>query len=274
MSSALPLLLLLLGVHWHVVRPGVWKSEMAMAADGPLSVVRAIAIRIDPARQRFDLASRDDGTRWTIDDLAPHSVVAFNAGQFQGAWPWGWIVQDGAEEQEPGAGTLAMSFVVDSSGKVALLTPDELPRMRGHVRLALQSYPALLVGEGKMPRELTAAGLGVDLDHRDSRLALGILEDSSVVVVITRLSALGGPGETFPYGPTVPEMAAYMRSIGCRRAMLLDGGLSSQLAFRDADGQVKRWKNWRAVPLGMVVTPKLVRSEGGSRRFSLGVSPD
>jgi hypothetical protein len=50
-------------------------------------------------------------------------------------------------------------------------------------------------------------------------------------------------------------MAAYMRSLGCRRAVLLDGGVSGQLALRNRDGTVRRWANWRTVPLGLVVLP-------------------
>lgn len=42
-------------------------------------------------------------------------------------------------------------------------------------------------------------------------------------------------------------------ALGCNRAMLLDGGLSSQLAVRSEDGSLKRWTNWRQVPLGLVI---------------------
>lgn len=261
--------LLALGVLWHAVRPGVWQAEVDMASEGPLSVVRAVAIRLDPTYLRFNLdrANRDEGVRgaWTIDRIPADAVVAFNAGQFTGGWPWGWLVHDGVESQEPGTGTLGMAFVVDSAGGVSLVTQDELPAMRTRARTAFQSYPALLIGEGEQPRELQAPGRGVDLKHRDSRLALGILEDGSVVVAITRFTALGDAGETLPWGPTVGEMAEFMRSLGCRRAMLLDGGLSSQLALRGEDGELKRWKNWRAVPLGLVVTPVSVTSERNVR---------
>jgi hypothetical protein len=51
-------------------------------------------------------------------------------------------------------------------------------------------------------------------------------------------------------------MAEYMRSLGCVRAMLLDGGISSQMALRDADGSLRRWTNWRTVPVGLIVTPR------------------
>jgi exopolysaccharide biosynthesis protein len=250
---------LALGVLWSAVRPGVWQSEIPLASRGPLSAVRAVAIRLDPAQLDFalDRVTRDDGLRggWTVDALPATAVVAFNAGQFTGGFPWGWLVRDGVETQPPGTGSLAMAFVVDSAGGVSLVTPDELPAVRARARLAFQSYPALLVGDGEEPWELQAPGRGVGLEHRDSRLALGILEDGSVVVAITRFTALGGQAETLPWGPTVPEMAALMRSLGCVRAMLLDGGISSQLAVRGADGEVSRWANWRKVPLGLVVTP-------------------
>lgn len=257
MLQAVTNTLLALGVVWNAIGPGVWQAEIDMAVDGPLSVVRAIAIRFDPARVRFDLVGRDEDLPggWTIDRMPADAVVAFNAGQFTGPWPWGWLVRDGVEHQEPGSGSVAMAFVVDSGGDAALVTQEELPSVRTRARTAFQSYPALLTGDGEMPPELQVPGRGVDLTHRDSRLALGTLEDGSVIVVITRFTALGEAGETLPWGPTVTEMAAFMRGLGCRRAMLLDGGISSQLALRRSDGELKRWKNWRAVPLGLVVKP-------------------
>jgi hypothetical protein len=171
---------------------------------------------------------------------------------------WGWLVRDGRELQSPGSGRLAMAFVTDAAGHAALVGPDELAHWRGHVALAFQSYPALLVGGGTLPWELRARGRGADLDHRDSRLAIGIQADGSVVIVLTRFTGLGHAGEQLPWGPTVGEMAGWMRSLGCRRAMLLDGGLSSQLAVRTRQGTLTRWPNWRAVPLGLVVLPRSV----------------
>jgi hypothetical protein len=253
-------LLLAFGVSWHAVRPGVWQSEIPLASRGPLSAVRAVAVRLDPAQVDFtlQLATRDFSlsAAWNIDSIPPAGVVALNTGQFIGGIPWGWLVRDGVEEQPPGSGTVTMSFVVDSLGRVSLVTPDELQSKRASARLAFQSYPALLIGDGKVPWELQAPGRGVDLGHRDSRFAMCILKDGSVVVALTRIAALGREGGTLPWGPTVPEMAAFMRSLGCQRAMLLDGGISSQLAIRSANGKVARWPNWRPVPMGLVVTPK------------------
>jgi uncharacterized protein YigE (DUF2233 family) len=220
--------------------------------------VRAIAFRIDPAvvRFRLDTATRDERTRgaWTVDRMPDNALLALNTGQFIGASPWGWLVRDGVETQPPGSGSVAMAFVVDSAGVASLVEPNEIPARRGKVMVALQSYPALLTGRGERPWELRSAGRGVDLEHRDTRLALGLLDDGSIVVVLTRYTGMGGSAPTLPWGPTVVEMAEFMASLGCRRAVLLDGGISSQIALRAQDGSVKRWPNWRAVPLGMVVT--------------------
>ena len=257
--DALARLLLAIGVAWQPVRPGVWQTEIPMASRGPLSFVQAVVIRLDPAQLEFHLktATRDQGLRgaWTIDSLPPSGVVAFNAGQFTGGFPWGWLVRDGMETQPPRSGSLAMSFVVDRIGTVSLVTPKELPTIRSGARVAFQSYPALLV-DGEEPWELRAPGRGVDLEHRDSRLALGILEDGTLVVALTRIAGLGHAARALPWGPTVREMAEFMRFLGCQRAMLLDGGISSQLAVRGSDGEVSRWPNWRQVPLGLVVTPR------------------
>lgn len=255
-------LLLALDIVWRAVLPGVWQSEFPMAGRGPLSAVRAILIRMDPRQLTFQLdrATTDYGLRaaWTIDSVPDDGVVAFNAGQFIGGIPWGWLVQDGMETKPPGVGRLTMAFVVDASGNAALVTPDELPASRPRAWLGFQSYPALLTGAGNVPWELQAPGRGVDLEHRDSRLALGVAADGSIIVALTRFSSAGRAGETLPFGPTVPEMAAFMRALGCVRAMLLDGGISSQLAVRDSGGVLTRWPNWRSVPLALIASPRAV----------------
>jgi exopolysaccharide biosynthesis protein len=259
MMLALAQLALVAGGLWRPVQPGVWQRDIRMAPDGPLSVVQAIAIRIDPSvvSFRLDTATRDFGMRgaWSIERMPADALVALNTGQFATGRPWGWLVRDGIEAQPPGHGSVAMAFVVDSAGRPALLRPDDIPAWRGRVSLAFQSYPALLIGDGEVPWEIRESGRGVDLEHRDSRLAIGVLGDGSVVLVLTRYTGLGGAAPTLPWGPTVPEMADVMKSLGARRALLLDGGVSSQLAVRRRDGSVARWENWRSVPVGMVVVP-------------------
>jgi uncharacterized protein YigE (DUF2233 family) len=257
---------LAVGAFWSAVQPGVWVHEAQMADSGPLAPVRVVALRLDPGVLEFSLGTATARGGWTVGRLTPTALAAFNAGQFHGGTPWGWLVLNGAERQPPGTGRIAMSFLVERSGAVALLEQAELPAARHKAWFAFQSYPALLVGGGTVPWELQASGRGVDLEHRDARLALGLLADGAVVVALTRFSGLGSAGETLPWGPTVGEMAEFMRSLGCVRAVLLDGGISSQLALRGVDGTLRHWTNWRSVPLGMVVSPRVRTAAAPARR--------
>src|SRR5262249_38603681 len=138
---------------WQTLRPGLWLEQRAMARHGALASVKAVMLKLDPTQLRFELAqeTRDQGTRgaWTVEHAPAGAVAAFNAGQFEGGWPWGWLVRDGREEQPPGVGSLAMALVVDSAGAVSLVTPSELPAARARARQAFQSYPALLTGHGE-----------------------------------------------------------------------------------------------------------------------------
>jgi exopolysaccharide biosynthesis protein len=152
--------------------------------------------------------------------------------------------------------------VVDAAGAVRIVPADSIEAVRaaGGVREAFQSYPALLLGDGEVPDALRAPGGGVDLAHRDARLALGTLADGRVVVALTRFGGLGGALDALPFGPTVPEMAALLGALGARRAVLLDGGISGQLLVRGAAGSSAggpaAWRGLRAVPLGLVVVPR------------------
>jgi hypothetical protein len=248
-----------LGVTWITVSPGVALNETTMSKAGPLAVVRAITLRIDPDANFFELrrASTDQGLRaaWTIDSIPANAVLALNTSQFTAGFPWGWVVRNGIEEQPPGNGPLSMAFVVDQRGRATLATHPEILARQENPVLAFQSFPALLV-DGEMPWELRAPGRGVDLSHRDSRLAICTTRKGMVIVVLTRFGAFGDAGGTLPWGPTVPEMATHMRGMGCDRAMLLDGGVSSQMAVRRPSGTLTKWTNWRMVPMGIVVSPK------------------
>ena len=123
-------------------------------------------------------------------------------------------------------------------------------RVHGGVLNAFQSYPTLLERNGEVPRALRASGRGVNLTHRDSRLAVGELRDGRMIFVLTRFEGLGGVLDNLPFGLTTPETAALLGALGARRAVLLDGGLSSQLLLR-AGEDTHAWRGMRYVPLGL-----------------------
>jgi hypothetical protein len=250
-------------VEWRAVGPGVRWGELQLSGDGEAWRIRAILVQLDPKLVRLEARSlqRADGRplRWNVDSAPPEAIVALNAGQFTSSGPWGWLVRGGVERRPPGTGPLAPALVVDTAGAVRLVPPDSIAGARGDgaVSEAFQSYPSLLVQDGDIPRPLREAGLGVDLEHRDARLALGLDREGRLLIAITRFEGLGGVLSNLPFGLTTPETAALMGALGCRQAMLLDGGISSQLLLRLPGGEIRAWRAMRPVPLGLVVLPAL-----------------
>lgn len=245
-------------VAWKEVAPGLERGEFTLSGDGEAFRVRVIVARLDPAQLRFTLVKPADGRvfagRWSVDEAPADAIFAINAGQFTDNRPWGWLVQDGVEQQAPGRGPLAPGVIVDSTGRVRLVAPDSIALVQG-ATLAFQSYPTLLANDGEVPLPLRQDGLGVNREHRDARLALGLQRDGKVLVAMTRFEALGGVLANIPLGLTTPEMAAVMGALGASSAVLLDGGISSQMMIRAAGG-TELWTGWRRVALGLVVTAR------------------
>ena len=237
---------------------GARVGEISLAGHGEAFRVRLIVARLDPRAFELRLVKARDGPvfagRWDIAEAPAEAVLAVNAGQFT-AQPWGWVVLDGVERQRPGRGPLAPAVVLDSAGALHLVPPDSIDAVRRSAWLAFQSYPTLLGGDGEVPGALLRDGLGVDLTHRDARLALGELRDGRILIAMTRFEGLGGVLANLPLGLTTPEMAAVMGALGARRAVLLDGGISSQLLIREGS-RARSWPGWRRVPLGLVVVPR------------------
>jgi exopolysaccharide biosynthesis protein len=258
-------------VRWHAARPGLEWAElpMAISVDGPRATlgttlrVRVVLVRLDPARMTLALhaVSRPEGGAgaWDVSRAPAAAALALNAGQFTDDGPWGWVVHRGRELQPRGVGALAGALVIDTAGRARVVGAGTLDGLHaaargGAVVEAVQSYPMLLDDDGALPRALRAHGQGVDLAHRDARLAVGELPDGRVLVALTRFDALGTTLGAVPIGLTVPETSALMGALGCRTAMMLDGGLSAQLLLRDAAGEARRWDGLRDVPLGLVAT--------------------
>jgi exopolysaccharide biosynthesis protein len=253
-------------VRWHDTSDAVGWGELSLRGTGEARRTDVVLVRIDPhhVRLRLDLPPADASSTgwlsaagWSIALAPANARVAMNAGQFTAGGAWGWLVRDGDEIQPPRFAPLAPAVVVDSAGAVRIVPARAIDSIRaaGGVAQAFQSYPTLLEA-GRVPQSLQRAGLGVDVAHRDARLALGVLPNGQVLIALTRFAGLGGMFDRLPFGLTTPEMAALMGALGCEDAELLDGGVSGQLLVRDATGEAHEWAGMRRVPVGLVVVSR------------------
>lgn len=245
-------------IRWEPAADGIEWGELRLSGRGEAWRVRAIAVRLDPSRVTFSLDTAFTTGRqraaWTIHTADSTVLFAINAGQFPHTMPWGWVVMEGREFLAPGVGPLSTAFAVDSSGRVRWVQGPALQSAatRSGIVTAFQSYPTLLAGNGVVPEALRMGGLGVDVGHRDARLAIGEDRHGAILVVLTRFDALDGSLDYIPFGLTTPEMAAVMGALGARDAVLLDGGISAQMLLRTSTG-TQLWPGLRRVPLGLVV---------------------
>jgi hypothetical protein len=242
-------------LEWQASAPGLERTAFEIQVDPNLWHTRVVAVRLDPKKFRFRLRGRlrDLAPDWTVDRAPSTATLAMNIGLYSGIVPWGWTVMAGEEVRPPGQGPLSTAIAWDAAGRVRWLAPNQIDAARkaGDVVEAIQSYPTLLDADGAVPLPLRQRGLGVDVDHRDGRLAIGELHDGRLLIAITRFYALGELAPALPIGLTLDEMAALMRDLGCRRAVSLDGGISAQLLVREGP-HTRTWRGWRAVPFGLI----------------------
>jgi uncharacterized protein YigE (DUF2233 family) len=261
-------------VVWNHNTPGVEWGELRVRGSSEAWRTRIILLRLDPNRLTFSLdPAFRQSEKWTIGSVERDVTVALDAGQFRRTLPFGWVVTGGQELLAPEYAPLAGAVVVSHDGHLRIVAPDRiaLERSQKAALEAFQSYPLLLHG-GQVPPPLQHSGKGVDLEHRDARLAIGILGDGRVMVALTRFDALGPSLGRIPFGLTTPETAAVMGALGCTEALMLDGGISGQLALRDARGSLHRWPGMRSVPLGLVGRSKPQPSQQGKIRARSEIS--
>lgn len=248
-------------LRWRPAADGVDWAELRLAGTGEAWRTRVIVARIDPRRVRLRLDTAfTPGSRragWSVDRARPEAVFAANAGQFVHTLPWGWVVLDGRQFLPPGPGPLSTAVAIDTAGAIHWIAGDTLAgaTRRGGIAAAFQSYPTLLAADGTVPHQLRGPGQGIDLAHRDARLAIGEMRDGFLLVALTRFDGAGTAFDFVPFGLTTPEMAAVMGALGARDAVMLDGGISGQMQI-GAGSDAVRWTGLRKVPLALVAVPR------------------
>jgi uncharacterized protein YigE (DUF2233 family) len=250
-------------VQWRAAASGVEWSDIALAGTGEAWRTRLIVARFSAATvslyldTAFTTAHAQD---WSLERAPENALLAVNAGQFEVTMPWGWVVLNGHRWLSPQHGPLSAALAQDSNGTLFWLRGNEVAQFaakRQGIRWAFQSYPVLL-SRSVVPEPLRGRGRGIDVVHRDARVAICLDHTDRIIVAITRFDAIGQSLGFLPFGLTTPEMAGIMGALGCRDAMLLDGGISAQLRLRDAAGKIHDWSGARKVPLALIALPRVL----------------
>ena len=244
-------------VAWRRGQPGVEWSTVPISGPGEASSLTLVVARLDPRLVSLQLvwAVENDRPAWTVDRTPTGAKLSLNAGMFVEQLPWGWVVMNGRERLTPGIGPLSSALIGLVDGSLVWVDGDDVGAWRGRTDLsfAFQSYPTLLAGDGDVPLALREGT--INTAHRDARLALGLDRQGRLLIALTRFDVAIPGADRLPFGLTVPEMATLMGSLGARQAMLLDGGISAQLAIVDSAGTTNVWKGLRKVPLALVAAP-------------------
>ena len=236
---------------WQPLAGGVAWADLELEGSAPAWRTRLIVVRIDPRRVRFSL-------EMGLAQRRPPGVVdrsrpARCAGRRQRRpvpddHALGLAGHERHRAPRPGDRPALDRDGRGFGGRRSLDRGDSLADAPPAAVTAFQSYPTLLQA-GLVPGPLRVPGAGVDLEHRDARLAIGGTRDGQLLIVMTRYATLGEVAEALPIGPTTPEMAAILGALGAVDAVMLDGGISAQMILHDpSTGQSQRWHGWRKVP--------------------------
>lgn len=247
-------------ISWRAGASGIKWGELRLRGTGEAWRTRLVVASLDPARVRLALDTAFSAKReaaWTLAKVPATTVLAINAGQFAATMPWGWVMLHGRRWLPPQHGPLSAALMQDSAGTLRWVGGADVARVaaEGSARWAFQSYPAVMAADTVLA-PLRSAGLGVNVEHRDARAGICLMRDGRLLVAITRFDGVGSALHFVPFGLTVPEMTGVLGALGCRDAMLLDGGISARLRVRDATGKAHDWEGLRSVPLGLVALPR------------------
>ena len=238
-------------ITWTDSAPGLRSGSFEVrAAEGHLRNSMAI-IELDPARFRFGLGLAPPDARRTAEDwLASDStlVLTANTGLFrENGTPQGIVLIDGTRHSAL-AGWLDAVVVIENGS--LRITDVEHARTLPAGSSSFQTLP-WLVRDGRVAFGATS-GLKLSKTHRDRRITLCLGEDGTVRLLLSNFEVFGATAGRVPIGLTIPEQAALAAGVGCRDAVALDGGISSQIAFR-AGSRTVRMPGWRKVPVMLLV---------------------
>jgi len=215
--------------RWEPLVDGLAWRRWELGGEAPAAL---LAVQADPALLAIEvvpLHTRAPGERTAAELVANGAALAaVNGGFFvldkQGAkQPLGLLMHAGKRSSDLRRADWGIFLIAQGKPRI-IHCRDPLP---AGTTEALQCGPRLLI-DGRSPSFKAAAAT--------RRSAIGMDDSGRVVLAATESGAL-----------TLPQLAGALRSLGCRWALNLDGGPSTQLSLRAGDVQTDIPGLW-AVP--------------------------
>ena len=235
-------------LSWFVT---AFTSELEYEVDKISMFTKVHILRIDPKKYeiRIGRAEMEDGkARQHVKDIVYNRDAL--AGVNGGFWkdngdPAGILKVAGQWIAQPKKARGAIGWSNDDGSAIIdqLLTEE----VDGEIVVKPQSDPSytseedwanleniiggtpVLVRNGEIVDDYTIENITIEtfITKRHFRTAIGILEDGTWVIIVA-----SGP-VVYTSGFTIPELAAYMKQLGCKEAFNLDGGWSSSMVIGD-----------------------------------------
>lgn len=196
---------------WREVEPGVRQRSHCSGGEATLHQVE-----IDPARWTLDAVRV---TPTTAPAVARDSGAAFaiNANFFDpDRKTLGVIVSGGTVVQRPHPVSWQSIFYTTSKSKAAIVLPEQWPTVRDAAAMAVQAGPRLLAG---------GRATGATRGNPTLRSGVCLTADDRVVFFVTTMRRLYDVDEM----TALAARSADRDGLGCRDAMLFDGGPSAQM---------------------------------------------
>lgn len=224
-------------VTWRVLCPGIETADISCAR---LPLI-AHAVKVDLHHPAISIvtteSSRFRGTQGlvlgeTTLEFAErlHTAAACNAAPFRTSsllfsryrTAMGIHITDYSRMSAPNARCGALLFYADKTARIVeTKTEAAFPAEVCH---ALGGYWMILRDGAVLPQKL---------ERRDSRMAVGLAADGSVLYLL----AIEGEWKGYSRGLSYTETAVLLRALGASDALQFDGGSSSSLVLREHNEQ-------------------------------------
>ena len=224
-------------VSWRILCPGV---ETADIYDARLPLI-AHAVKIDLRNPSISIVSTEASrfcntqggvTGETTQEFAErlHTVAACNAAPFHASSLFlsrcrtviGIHITEHSRMSAPNARYGALLFYADKTARIVDTQTEE--DFLAEVCYAFGGYWTILRDGVVLPQKL---------EHRDSRTAVGLAADGTILILL----AVEGEWKGRSQGLSYTETAVLLRALGASDALQFDGGSSSALVVREGTEQ-------------------------------------